>query len=69
VSTLTNKLNGIVSVLYICSLFWEFCIIKNIKWAYFLMVFRGVVFSGVVGTIENTLAPKISELVLCIATF
>jgi hypothetical protein len=33
------------------------------------MMFWGMMFAGGVGAIENTLAPKILELALCIPTF
>ncbi len=33
------------------------------------MMFWGMMIAGVVGTIENTLAPKILELALCVETF
>jgi hypothetical protein len=34
-----------------------------------LMMFWGMMFAGVVGVIENTLAPKILESTLCVLTF
>ncbi len=33
------------------------------------MMFWGMLFAGIVGMIENTLAPKILELALCVPTF
>jgi hypothetical protein len=33
------------------------------------MMFWGIMFAGVVGAIENTLAPKILESALCIPRF
>jgi hypothetical protein len=51
------------------SLFGESGIVKNKKWAYILMMFWCMMFAGVVGTIEDTLPPKILELALCMPTF
>jgi hypothetical protein len=51
------------------SLFRGCSIVKNKEWANILMMFWGMMFAGVVGTIENTLAPKILEFVLCVPTF
>jgi hypothetical protein len=42
---------------------------KTKKWANILMMFWGMMFAGVVGTIENTFALKILELALCISSF
>jgi hypothetical protein len=42
---------------------------KAKKWAYILMVFWCMMFAGVVGTIEDTLPPKILELALRMSTF
>jgi hypothetical protein len=54
---------------HVQSLFGECSIVKNKKWVKILMMFWGMMFAGAVGAIENTLAPKILELVLCIPTF
>jgi len=43
--------------------------VKDIKWADVLMVPCWVVFSGVVGTVENTFSPKIYKLRLSVAAF
>ncbi len=39
------------------------------KWAYILIMFWCMMFAGVVGTIEDTLLPKILESALCMPTF
>jgi hypothetical protein len=56
---------------HVQSLFWDCSIVKNKKLVIILMMFWGMMFAGVgvVGTIENTLAPKILELALCVPTF
>jgi hypothetical protein len=54
---------------HVHSLFRDCSIVKNKKWANILMMFWGMMFTGVVGAIENTLAPKILELVLCVPIF
>jgi hypothetical protein len=51
------------------SLFGESGIVKNKKWAYILMIFWCMMFAGVVGAIEDTLFPRILELVLRMSTF
>jgi hypothetical protein len=43
--------------------------IEDIKWADGLMVSCRVVFTCVVGSIENTFTPKIFELALCVVAF
>ncbi len=43
--------------------------VEDIKWADGLMVSFQVVFTGVVGSIENTFTPKIFELALCVVAF
>jgi hypothetical protein len=50
------------------SLFGESGIVKNKKWAYILMMFWRMMFAGVVGAIEDTLLPRILELVLRMST-
>ncbi len=50
------------------SLFGDCSVIKNKKQANILM-FWGMMFTGVVSAIENTLAPKILELALRVLTF
>jgi hypothetical protein len=54
---------------HVQSLFGDCSIVKNKNWANILIMFWGVMFAGVVGTIENTLVPKILELALCVPTF
>ena len=41
------------------SLFGESGTVENIKWAYTLMMFWCMMFTGVAGTIEDTLSPKV----------
>jgi hypothetical protein len=48
---------------------WNVVLLRTTKWANILMMFLGIVFAGVVGVIENTLAPKILELALFVPTF
>jgi hypothetical protein len=50
-------------------LFGDCNIVENKKRAYILMMFWGMMFTGVAGAIENTLAPRILELALFIPTF
>jgi hypothetical protein len=50
------------------SLFGECSVVKK-KRANILMMFWGMMLAGVVSAIENTLAPKILELALCVPTF
>jgi hypothetical protein len=54
---------------HVQSLFRECSIVKNKKWAYILMMFWCMMFAEVVGAIEDTLPPKILELVLRMLTF
>ncbi len=51
------------------SLFGESGIGKNQKCTYILMMFWCMMCAGVVGTIEDSLLPKILELTLCMSTF
>jgi hypothetical protein len=51
------------------SLFRDCSIVKNKTQANILIMFWGMMFAGVVSAIENTLAPKIVELVLCLPKF
>jgi hypothetical protein len=53
---------------HVGSLFGNCIIVKNKKMANSLMMFWGMIFTGAVGAIENTFAPKILELVLCVPT-
>ena len=43
--------------------------VEDVKWTDVLMVLCRVVFTGVVGTVEDTFSPKISELPLSVAAF
>jgi hypothetical protein len=43
--------------------------VEDIKWTDVLMVPCWVVFTGVVGTVENTFSPKIYKLPLSVAAF
>ncbi len=43
--------------------------ILNVEWAHSLVVFRGMMFAVVVGSIVNAMMPKIEELALGIAAF
>jgi hypothetical protein len=49
---------------HVRSLFGDFSIVKNKKWANMFMMFWGMMFSGVVGAIENTLVPKIPIIII-----
>jgi hypothetical protein len=48
---------------------WGLDYCQNKKWANILMMFWGMMFAGVVGMIENTVAPKILELALSVPSF
>ena len=50
-------------------LFGQLVTVEDIKFADILMVLWWVMFTGVVGTVENTFLPKIYELPLSVAAF
>ena len=43
--------------------------VEDVKWTDVLMVSGRVVFTGVIGTVEDAFPPKISELSLRVAAF
>ncbi len=67
-STLNNKWTVMIYGKTHGSLFGDCSIVKTKKGANILMMFWGMMFAGVVCAIENTLAPKILELALCVPT-
>ena len=58
-----------MSLLVALLLFGQLVTVEDIKFADILMVPCWVVFTGVVGTVENTFSPKIYKLPLSVAAF
>ena len=58
-----------MSLLVDLSLYGQLVAVEDVKRADNSVVTCRVVFTGVVGSIENTVTPKIFELVLCVAAF
>jgi hypothetical protein len=58
-----------MSLLVALLLFGQLVTVEDIKFLDILMVPWWMVFTGVVGTVENTLSPKVYELPLSVAAF
>ena len=57
-----------MSLLVDLSLYGQLVAVEDVKRADISVTCR-VVFTGIVGSIENTVTPKMFELVLCVAAF